>query len=138
MNMAKILHIDENTCLQSYPCKHHVKIQYVNGSIENILISAPKIYEMCIKYNYHLLNENHFSSYSSDQYSNNFLNSLNNSSNGFNKLLKYGKYYNPAYLHYPNSNSKQVLCDKCDKITNVSIGYEQLDLCMLCINELTE
>lgn len=57
--------------------------------------------------------------------------------NKFSDLLKHGKFYNPAYLHYPNSTLKKVQCDSCENVTNVSLGYGQMDLCMLCTHKLT-
>lgn len=56
MNIEKILNVDENMCLQSYPCKHHVQVQLVNGTIQNMLMSGPQIYELCVKHNYQLTN----------------------------------------------------------------------------------
>jgi hypothetical protein len=131
MNIQKILHVDENMCLESYPCKHYVQVEMTDGSVKNMTMSGPSIYELCLKYNYQLINQHHFSSYPGNYYSSNITN------NKFKDILKYGKYYNPAYLHYPNSTSKQVQCDKCNELINVCIGYQNMDLCMLCTHNLT-
>ena len=131
MNIQKILNVNESTCLESYPCQHYIQVELVDGTVKNITMSGPKIYELCLKHNYHLLDARHFSSYPSNYYSSNFTN------NKFEDVLKYGTFYNPAYLHYPNSTSKQVKCDKCDKLINASVGYNDMDLCMLCVNGLT-
>lgn len=132
MNIQKILNVNESTCLESYPCQHYVQVQLVDGTVKNMTMSGPRIYELCIKHNYQLLNPQHFSSYPSNFYS------IDVTNNKFKNILKYGKFYNPAYLHYPNSVSKQVKCDNCDELTNVCIGYDQIDLCMLCTHNLTQ
>lgn len=53
------------------------------------------------------------------------------------KICKYGTYYNPATKHYTPSTN--VMCDKCykDKL-NISIGYEDYDLCLSCIEEINK
>jgi hypothetical protein len=132
MSIQKILSVDESMCLESYPCKHYIQVMLTDCTIKNVTMSSPKIYELCLEHNYHLLNSEHFSRYPSNYYSSNRTN------NKFEDVLKYGTFYNPAYLHYPNSKSKQVKCDKCDKLINASIGYNNMDLCMLCVNDLTK
>ncbi|VBB17923.1 hypothetical protein YASMINEVIRUS_386 [Yasminevirus sp. GU-2018] len=49
----------------------------------------------------------------------------------FSAIVKYGKYYNPARLHY--SPTTRVICDRCQKENiPVCIGYENQDLCLGC------
>lgn len=131
MNIQKIINVNENMCLESYPCKHYVQVQLTDGTIKNMTIGGPLIYELCLKHNYQLSNQKHFSSYPSNFYSQDVTN------NKFKDILKHGKFYNPAYLHYPNSVSKKVTCDNCENLINVCIGYDQMDLCMLCTHKLT-
>lgn len=132
MNIQKILSVNEGICLESYPCQHYIQVMLADGTVKNITMSGPAIYELCLKHNYHLLNSKHFSSYPSNYYSSNFTN------NKFEDVLKHGTFYNPAYLHYPNSNSKQVNCDMCEELINVAIGHNNIDLCMLCVHNLTQ
>lgn len=131
MNIEKIIEVNEDLCLESYPCKHYVKVQLKNGEIKNIMMNGKEIYELSLKHNYSFLNFRHFSGYSKycieEQKNNNFK-----------ALLQFGTYYNPAYLHYPNNISKHVMCDACDKITNVAIGYESCDLCLSCVDKMTK
>lgn len=51
-------------------------------------------------------------------------------------VYKYGTYYNPAWKHYGGETN--VVCDRC-KSSNLSvcIGHGSLDLCMICINEMS-
>ncbi len=60
-DIEKIINVNENMCLESYPCQHHLTIQLVDGSIKNITMRAPSIFELCTKHNYKLLNTTHFS-----------------------------------------------------------------------------
>lgn len=48
-----------------------------------------------------------------------------------------GKYYNPANAHY--NYHGQVNCDRC-KMTNIKvcIGYSNFDLCMRCVDVMSE
>lgn len=49
----------------------------------------------------------------------------------FADIVKYGKFYNPASLHYGNNTS--VMCDRCKrKRLNACIGYMNEDLCLEC------
>lgn len=52
------------------------------------------------------------------------------------KVYKYGKYYNPANLHYTKSGiyTTSVGCDRClcEDIT-ACIGWSNFDLCLECI-----
>lgn len=53
------------------------------------------------------------------------------------ELVKYGKYYNPAYQHYGQEGI--VYCDKCNKQDlSVCIGYETFDLCLNCVQEIVD
>ena len=48
-----------------------------------------------------------------------------------------GKYYNPAWKHYGNETN--VVCDRCKTTQlDISVGWEDYDLCILCINQLSE
>jgi hypothetical protein len=51
-------------------------------------------------------------------------------------VYKYGTYYNPAWKHYGSETN--VVCDRC-KSSNLSvcIGHGSLDLCMMCIHEMS-
>jgi len=54
----------------------------------------------------------------------------------YNNVIKYGKFYYPATSHYPNSLNIQ--CDRCYKNDLQScIGYEDIDLCLKCVDLLT-
>lgn len=54
----------------------------------------------------------------------------------FEEILKYGTYYYPANKHYSGKGS--VGCDRCKKTKLTScIGYEQMDLCLICADELS-
>lgn len=53
------------------------------------------------------------------------------------ELVKYGIYYNPAHNHYGEEGN--VYCDKCKKENlSVCIGYESLDLCFQCVQEVAD
>jgi len=55
---------------------------------------------------------------------------------GYYKLLDYGTYYYPAWKHYKRKTT--VFCDRCHRQNmQASIGYAQYDLCLLCVDELT-
>lgn len=55
----------------------------------------------------------------------------------FTRILKHGTYYNPAHLHYDNPNCL-VACDKCNKTNlTIAIGYDKYDLCLLCVDTLS-
>lgn len=57
--------------------------------------------------------------------------------NQFERILNSGKFYYPAWQHY-NRNAV-VSCDRCDtKDLPCCIGFGQLDLCMMCVNELAK
>lgn len=52
------------------------------------------------------------------------------------KIYKYGTYYNPATKHY--KDSVNITCDKCSRSNlNVAIGLESYDMCLECINEIS-
>jgi hypothetical protein len=65
------------------------------------------------------------------------------------EAFKKGSYYAPATDHYGGSKGR-VYCDRCtptisevyppsaDKILKVCIGYKDVDLCMLCVHELSQ
>jgi hypothetical protein len=51
-------------------------------------------------------------------------------------VFKYGKYYNPAYLHY-NKSDAVVICDRCKRSNlKICIGHGSNDLCMICVSEI--
>jgi len=53
------------------------------------------------------------------------------------ELAKYGTYYNPAYQRYGEEGN--VFCDRCKKQDlSVCIGYESLDLCLQCVQEVVD
>ena len=52
------------------------------------------------------------------------------------RIVKNGKFYNPASTHY--SSGVVVRCDYCCKNNlEMSLGYENYDLCIECLNCLT-
>lgn len=52
------------------------------------------------------------------------------------RVLDSGKYYYPAWKHY--GRLVTVVCDRCGKSGLKScIGFGQQDLCMICVEELT-
>jgi hypothetical protein len=56
--------------------------------------------------------------------------------NKFSKILKYGSFYNPAWKHYGIRGSN-VVCDRCKKsYLSACIGFEDVDLCLTCSDEL--
>jgi hypothetical protein len=53
------------------------------------------------------------------------------------EVAKLGKYYNPTFSHY-NSESG-VTCDRCHMVDlKICIGYKDLDLCVRCVNIVTD
>ena len=51
------------------------------------------------------------------------------------QVYKFGKYYNPASLHY--KGPIEVGCDRCDKHDIVAcIGWGEYDICLECIAEM--
>src|SRR5437870_106990 len=53
----------------------------------------------------------------------------------FRNIYDNGKYYNPAYLHF--GKVIDVHCDRCKRNNiPVSIGWQEYDLCMKCVNDL--
>lgn len=58
-------------------------------------------------------------------------------SDAFSNILKFGKFYFPAWKHYGRSDL-QVVCDKCHTHgIRASIGYGNQDLCLSCADELS-
>ena len=55
----------------------------------------------------------------------------------FKDIVRYGVYYFPATTHY--ARPCVVVCDRCNK-TNLSvcIGYNNLDLCMQCVEKVAK
>lgn len=52
-------------------------------------------------------------------------------------VLKKGMYFYPAYNHY--GKQMNVKCDRCNKEDlSACIGYKDKDLCMKCVDDLTE
>ena len=52
------------------------------------------------------------------------------------RVVDNGTYYYPAWKHYGKLVS--VVCDRCGKSNlKACVGLGQLDLCMICIDELT-
>jgi hypothetical protein len=52
------------------------------------------------------------------------------------KVLDFGVYYYPAWKHY--KTCCVVICDRCRNIDLQScIGYDNKDLCLKCVEELT-
>jgi hypothetical protein len=57
--------------------------------------------------------------------------------NNIENTFKFGKYYNPATDHYNNSNTS-VVCDRCHRTNlKISIGLDETDLCLTCINDIS-
>lgn len=61
----------------------------------------------------------------------------------FFNVYKYGKYYNPATLHYVNVNADDtdecVGCDRCmEEDISACIGWGDYDLCLHCVCEINE
>jgi hypothetical protein len=55
----------------------------------------------------------------------------------FTDIAKYGKYYNPANLHYNNGTA--VMCDRCKENKLVAcIGYLDQDLCLPCADQISK
>lgn len=56
----------------------------------------------------------------------------------FTNVVKYGKYYYPAWTHYKRENAN-VVCDRCAKTKLVvSIGLENTDLCLQCVETVSK
>lgn len=71
----------------------------------------------------------------------------------FSNIFRYGIYYNPASTHYAehnrnlttfgpyqefNSKPVNVVCDRCSKSNlKVCIGWNDSDLCMKCVDEIS-
>lgn len=56
----------------------------------------------------------------------------------FTNVVKYGKYYYPAWTHYKKENAN-VVCDRCAKTKLVvSIGLENTDLCLQCVDTVSK
>lgn len=52
-------------------------------------------------------------------------------------ILKNGTFYFPASKHYDNQ-TVNVVCDRCHKIKlDVCIGYDLYDLCLPCVQEIS-
>ncbi len=53
----------------------------------------------------------------------------------FYKIVKKGKYYYPASLHY--SENSRVTCDRC-RMNDIKacLGWEEYDLCIKCVDEV--
>ena len=57
------------------------------------------------------------------------------------KIYRYGKYYNPANLHYcfPGEEGDEVGCDRCLKEDiPTCIGWKEYDLCLYCASVIEE
>ena len=53
------------------------------------------------------------------------------------KICENGTYYNPASNHYDGITN--VVCDKCYRDNlNISIGWQSLDLCLSCVDEINK
>jgi len=51
------------------------------------------------------------------------------------QVYKYGKYYNPASLHYGQPGD--IGCDRCLKEDIAAcIGWGEVDLCLNCVSEI--
>ena len=50
-----------------------------------------------------------------------------------NKIVKEGKYYNPAWTHYGKEST--IYCDNCRSTTKTCIGLGEYDLCLKCANQ---
>lgn len=54
------------------------------------------------------------------------------------EILNSGIFYNPASKHYHNKVNPRVVCDYCRRDNlNVCIGYKEYDLCLPCVDRLT-
>lgn len=50
---------------------------------------------------------------------------------------KFGKYVNPAWSRY--NNPTNVICNRCKANSlRVCVGYEEIDLCMKCVDIISE
>jgi len=53
-------------------------------------------------------------------------------------IYNYGTYYNPASKHYNLGVSTNIVCDRCQKnYLDISIGWQTFDLCLSCINTIS-
>lgn len=53
------------------------------------------------------------------------------------EVAKFGTYYNPANKHYDGKDT--VTCDRCQMADiGVSIGYNDLDICLVCAHVITD
>jgi hypothetical protein len=134
-DIVKIIHVNENTCLESYPCQHYVQVQRRNGKIEIITMSAPNLVTACDTFGYQLINKSHFN-YTHITPS---VNPNVNPDDLYFDAYTNGKYYSNAISHYPHlpSNS-QVKCDRCDKVINICIGLGNIDLCLICVDQMNK
>lgn len=59
--------------------------------------------------------------------------------NKWSNIYKFGKYYSPAISHYNYTINACVFCDRClTQKLKICIGYEDKDLCMKCMKELSD
>jgi len=58
----------------------------------------------------------------------------------FIEIYNYGKYYNPAYLHYATEEFiVNVHCNRCLKPDlKACIGWNDSDLCMRCVADIDD
>ena len=57
----------------------------------------------------------------------------------FHRVLKFGIFYRPAKSHYNFVYNKIVVCDRCGKMDlKLCVGYANIDLCLSCIDLLSE
>jgi hypothetical protein len=140
LDIVKIIHVDENTCLESYPCQHYVQVQRKNGTVTTILMSAPTLVKACDKFGYQLINKSHFNYVQNlPDFNKLDIKSKINLDSPFVNTCVNGKYYNPANLHYSQlSPNSQVKCDRCNKTINVCIGLGNIDLCLICTDQLNK
>lgn len=54
-------------------------------------------------------------------------------------LIMHGTYYNPATLHYQDSDpSKIIMCDRCyTPGIECCVGYGLFDMCLMCVSTVT-
>ena len=70
-------------------------------------------------------------------------NCMKNCWKSFHSIIDNGIYYYPAWKHYSkddvNDGNIFVVCDRCNR-KNISacIGYKDQDLCIKCVDELTD
>lgn len=147
-NIVGILNVNENTCLKTYPSKYYVTFRYIDGTTKSTTVSGDKILDLCDKFGYLLENRSHFAKYSKSSIP--VLTSMTSYFHDYNKgdenkikteykfedIYKYGTYYNPAVSHYNNNGF--VKCDNCDETLSICIGYQDQDLCMVCMDEISK